>query len=160
MACEIPVRLYNRAVHGADSQMWLSYSHEFDLPSTLEVLLVFHWLSFVESLDLQKRLRALRNAAVQTWTTISTVKIDCEVLQGPISRIWTPAAVHGDCPVNHNCLKLVQLTFMPLHVKGFSVSTERKSLENVTCPMSGTGRVGPKVYCRTGEQDCAFGHMK
>lgn len=77
----------------------LSVSEEFEVPRTLEVLLLFHGLSCVECFAQQNRVRALRNATAQTGTTFQIVnklimkafRPQCRVPRGlPLFEVIAP----------------------------------------------------------------------
>lgn len=117
--------------------------------STLEVLLFFHGLSLVKFPVRQKSVRVLRNAAVQTGTTIEIVNqinvkvfrsLCCGALLLPLSEVTEPYIMFFQQPV--------RFTLLSLHVNVFALIAQSKSLDDVTGPLTGPYGVNVEVNGR------------
>lgn len=125
----------------------LSSSGKFKVvPSILEVLMFFHWFSFVESPVQKKSVRAPRNAAERTGNTIGTVN---EMIGKSYSTLCRVAQISPPFMVIALYIifdrKMVWFSVLSLHVNGFALITQKKSLEDVFSPLSGSEGVDSKT---------------
>lgn len=161
---QCPVQYLNRSRYlqcvMQTTQSRLSFSEEFKMLNSLEVLLFFYGLTCVESLVRLKSVRALGNEAEHNGTTnrfVNQMIVKAFSALHHVDRLQPPSKVIVPYIIYDR--QLILFTVLSLRVNGFAFITQRKSLEDVTGILSRLEGVDLEACDRTSGKDSAFSYI-